>query len=84
MFQRATPKGALVLKSVLSLYEKVLDQKVSLAKYAVYFSKHVQWGDCDILAKMLGMTLSYGKEKYLGLPYLVKEQRMKILIILEK
>lgn len=47
MFLRATPKGALVMKSVLSLYEQVSGQKVSLEKSAAYFSQHVQWGNSD-------------------------------------
>lgn len=59
-----------MIKLVLSSYERVSGQKVSLEKYAIYFSKHVRWGDSDELARILGVFLSDGKGKYLGLPYL--------------
>lgn len=68
LFQRATLEGALVLKSVVSKYEQLSGQKVSLEKSSVFFSKHAQWGDSAGLADMLGVSESAGDGKYLGLP----------------
>lgn len=73
--QRATPERALILKSALSIYEQLSGQKVSLAKSAIFFQKHVRWGDGDGLADMLGILQSYWDCKYLGLPYLVGKSK---------
>lgn len=54
-------------------------QEASLKKSSVYFSKNVRWGNYCVLARMLGVEFSYGKGKFLGLPYLVGRSKKEIL-----
>lgn len=71
LFQSADDGGIQVFKEVNKKYEMFSRQKVNCQKSSVFFSKTVGQ-NCRIkLAEQLGMLISDGKGKYLGLPYMI-------------
>lgn len=74
LFQIATTDGIQALKLVLSKYELLSGQKVSLVKSSVFFSKGIANSEQQAMAQELGIALSIGKGKYLGCLTLLGDQ----------
>lgn len=77
MFQRIIDNGVATMKKVLESYELVSGQKVSTRKSASLFSKTVG-EEQKRLVEMLGVTLSFGNVKYLGLPYIIGMKKREV------
>lgn len=66
--------------NILSLYEIASGQAVNLQKSKIYFNKNTSQQDRDSIANMMGVAVTLGTGKYLGLPSMVgwnKKARVK-------
>lgn len=60
-----------MLKSIIQNNEDALGQKIKVHKFSIYFSNLIKERRKSEVEHDLGMKISQGERKYLGLPYLI-------------
>lgn len=71
LFFRAKESEFLVMKDILSTYERASGQSINLQKREVLFSSNVSMDDRSFLSNILGVFQNLGSDKYLGLPSVI-------------
>lgn len=75
LFFQADVQEAKTMQSVLEVYARASGQHINMQKSEVFFSRNVPEGDKHRIAQILGVRITLGTGKYLGLPSLVGRNR---------
>jgi hypothetical protein len=75
LFFKANQEEAQVMKNILSTYELVSGQAISLLKSEIYCSRNVPADLQTLITNDLGVRVVLGTGKYLGLPSMIGRDR---------
>lgn len=68
LFSRATDTEAQTMRSILTCYGEAFDQEINLQKFEVSFSRNLLPDTRNTTSSILGVNVSLGTGKYLGVP----------------
>lgn len=83
LFMQNAKESPHLLHSIIREYEQASGQNIIANKSSIYFSKLVRGRRRLVVANYLGMKISNGEGKYLGLSYLIARSKKEIFRILK-
>lgn len=84
LFLQDISNSANILLSVIGRYEEASGQKINIDKSSIFFAKILEHNRRSQVGHILGMKISIGNGKYLGLPYLIGRSKSDIFTYLKE
>lgn len=84
LFMQDSPLCTQTLLSMVGNYEKVSGQRIILNKSTIFFAKRICVDRRQVVAQQLGMRIYDGKDKFLGLPFLIGRSKTEIFAYLKE